>query len=106
MARKRIALSQFAVSSERDDYGVALTHSYRRCDWETWVDGMSPVELRRAARAHARVCDGQRQPRPEVVHHPMAQRIMDLWAPQIQAALTRSLVTPRDFVFGIGELEL
>ena len=36
MARKRIALSQFYVDTERDDGGVALRHAYRRCDWHAW----------------------------------------------------------------------
>ncbi len=34
MVRKRIALSQFSVSTQQDDGGVALAHSYRRCNWQ------------------------------------------------------------------------
>jgi hypothetical protein len=104
MARKRIALSQFAVSSERDDYGVSLTHGYRRCDWETWVDGMSPGDLRRVAREHARVCDGKPQPRPERTPGTMGGLVPSIWSHALHDALAVSLAAQRPFVTGVPEL--
>lgn len=91
MARKRTALSQFAVSTERDDGGVAFTHDYRRCDWRAWVDGMSPGDLRRVAREHTRACDGTPQPRPEWASSFASPLIPAIWGEEIKAALGRSL---------------
>jgi hypothetical protein len=91
MPRKRIALSQFAVSTERDDGGVALTHSYRLCDWETWVDGDTPLDILRTAREHARACDGKPQPRPERPGSFTSSLISAMWGKEIKAALGRSL---------------
>jgi hypothetical protein len=94
MARKRIALSQFAAVGERDDSGVQLMHYYRRCDWDAYVDGMSPNAVRRVARDHARVCDGQPQPRPERPASPASPGfIPELWAAEVSRALATSFVT-------------
>lgn len=91
MARKRIALRQFAVSTEQDDGGVEFTHSYRQCDWHEWVDGMSPGDLLRIARAHAKVCDGKPQPRPERTPYALGGVIPGIWSKSLHAALERRL---------------
>lgn len=92
MARKRIALSQFAVSTEQYDGGVALTHAYRQCDWRAWVDGDTPLGILRTARAHGRVCDGKPQPRPARAQNlPGGGLIPTIWAQEIHAALAKRL---------------
>jgi hypothetical protein len=91
MARKRIALSQFSVVTESFDGGIALLHSYRQCDWQHWVEGDSPPEITRLARAHARECDGQPQPRPEQPDRPPSRLVPDAWANEILGALKDTL---------------
>lgn len=90
MARKRIALSQFSVETESFDGGVALVHSYRQCDWQHWVDGDSPPEITRLAKAHARSCDGLPQPRPPRQERPPGLGFVPaIWTAEIKASLVR-----------------
>jgi hypothetical protein len=93
MARKRIALDQFSVETERDDGGVSLVHSYRRCDWSAWADGMTPADIARAARAHARTCGGNPQPRPEQPAFVPSSLMPSIWGEEIKTALARSMVS-------------
>lgn len=106
MARKHISLGQFAVSTEMDDGGVKFTHDYRQCDWHEWADGMSPGELTCIARAHAKVCDGKPQPKPERREPPAGYNpfVSSMWAEEIVRALQTSLAYGRPFVTGLPKL--
>ena len=92
MARKRIALRQFWVWSSADDGGVYLSHDYRACDWQADADGMTPGDVARTARAHARECDGKPQPRPERQPFLISPLITEAWSESIAAALHTSLI--------------
>jgi hypothetical protein len=93
MARKRISLAQFSVYND-GNYGSGsnLDHSYRRCDWEVCIDGWTPTEIARAARSHARECDGCPQPKAPPIRRGDSQFVPTLWAKAAQAALEQHLV--------------
>lgn len=101
MARKRIALRQFFVSTERDDGGVRFGHSYRQCDWHAWVDGMSPREMERLAREHGLKCDGKPQPRPERAESPLGGLIPGVWSKSLHAALATRLADTTAIATGV-----
>lgn len=88
MARRRISLGQFRVSNDGDYGGGSnLDHHYRRCDWQLGIDQLTPPEITRLAREHARECDGLPQPVKPRQPDALASATMALWAPVIEAAL-------------------
>jgi len=82
-----VDLSQFSVDTESFDGGVALTHSYLRCDWRRWVEGDTLPEIIRLASEHGAVCDGEPQPKPEPPARPPGMHFVSAaWAAELEAA--------------------
>lgn len=92
MAKHLSVLRRFKVSTERDDGGITIEHRYKKCDWDAWIDGCRITDLMRQANAHAKVCDGKPQPRPERPAGLSNSFVSSLWAAEIGRALAASLV--------------
>jgi hypothetical protein len=102
MARRRISLGQFRVYNDGNYGGGSnLDHSYRRCDWEVCIDGWTPAEITRAARAHARECDGKPQPVAETVAETARQSVASSLVPE---EWTRNMIAAfqQQMLYGYG----
>jgi len=104
MAKHLSVLRQFEVSTVSYDGGIELEHRYKACDWTDWIAGSRLTDVMKQATAHARVCDGKRQPRPEPRPSAMGSAVMGLWNPLLQAAVRSRLVEANPFVTGLPEL--
>ena len=93
MAKHASVLRRFVVSS--DDGGMWLEHRYKACDWDVTIGADRITDLMRQAAAHARICDGRPQPRPEPRPlTPFELKMRELWQPLMDATLSSWLMPP------------
>jgi len=88
VAKHLSVLRRFEVTTVQYDGWMELEHHWRECDWRgDVVDGSLPAIMRMAT-AHAKVCDGKPQPRPEP-RQPLSSAgfVPAAWMSQITAAL-------------------
>jgi hypothetical protein len=92
MARKRISLSQFEIEGPvLDGESACLRHRHRNCNWRQEADCMTPMELVRAARDHAKECDGKPLPEQSAASGFLVPAALP---EQLMAALTAGAVRP------------
>lgn len=95
MAKHASVLRRFEVATVQYDGWMELVHHWRECDWTGDISDGSLTAIMRLATAHARVCDGKPQPRPEPRRPSASGALMSqLWSgAMLEAALTTRLVT-------------
>lgn len=71
--------------------GSDLEHHRDRCDWNSGIDDLNPLEISELATAHAAVCTGLPIP-PKVSGSGFARGglLPDVWGDQIMATLSRN----------------